>query len=390
MAINASLLNSYNGYLNSHDKIDRAEALALITIASNLNAQSRNSSCGSSSYAGDKNLQALINENRSFFDSESLDVLNQWLRTHRMPSANPTSPTRPNDPNATNAYGKVILDWTAKQLTWNCPWWPMHQVVPGGDPINNLYAVDGPLDKYDRAFSRDGASRAYELKTHVSDIQWWGHCNNAAMVASTLKEPTKNVEKNGVIFTPHDIKGLLCKVIGSLVISEDMKGNRYDGPSDDPYDPNPHFFLDDILKNWAKTGEPAIIMDVDNTEQVWNFPFDKIKVYESDKAPEGVSAQPIVAGGKIKYYRFECTSTGFPERNQTYRAWIQYGSDGKALGRQWLAREDGDKNVNPDFAWRCKARGNLMDGANWKTLDGQQDNPYVLAEDVWQLYKDSI
>lgn len=212
------------------------------------------------------------------------------------------------------------------------------------------------------------------------------------MVESALREPVKDVEKNGVIFTPHDIKGLLCKVISSLVISEDMKGNRYNGAGDNPYDPDPAVFMDDILKNWAKTGEPPIILDVDNEEQVWNFAFDKIKAYESDKAPVGLSAHPTVPNaGKVKYYRWECTSTGHPERNQVYRGWIQRSADGKALDRQWFPKENpADKNCNPDFAWRCKPRGDLMNPGTWKTLDDQQDNPFISAADVWGLYQASL
>lgn len=400
MAVNSSLLSSYNGYLSSHDKIDRTEALELIKIAGNLNAQSRGGCCGSSSSAGDKELRSLLNENK--FDDESSKLASYWLKHHRLPSdsdrsssrpdrANRTDRTEPTDPNAPVNHGKVILDWTANKPTWTCPWWPMAPVIPGGDPINNLYAPGGCLDKYDQAFGKNGASRNHELSTHLSAVAWHGHCNNAAMVASTLREPMKDVEKNGVIFTPHDIKGLLCKVISSLVISEDMKGNRYNDARDNPYDPDPFVFLDDILKNWAKPGEPAIILDVDNTEQVWNFAFDKIKAYESEKVPAGLSAPMVPNGGKIKYYRFECTSTGNPERNQVYRGWIQYGNDGKALGRQWFAKEDpADKNCNPDFAWRCKPRGDLMNPGTWKTLDGEQDNPFISAQDVWGLYQASI
>lgn len=400
MQIHSSLMRSYNGYLSTHSKVDKEEALALIDLAKEINKDGGSGCCGFGKPEGDKSLKGLI-EDRKFrdkFDSESLMVIKYYLSNHRLPSTVTPAPSRPDRPNPTSpttpavpgsSLEKVIIDWTASKKTWNCPWFPQLPTQAGGDSINNLFGPDGACDRYDQATGRK--SRDFELANHTSNVDWHGHCNHAAQVSALLREPVKDVVFNGVTFTPHHIKGLLVMVIQSLCTSDEMVGERYDGPNQDPYEPNPVVFLEEVLKPWCKPGGLPIILDVDNTEQVWNFPYDSVKVIESDKPPADVVALPPLGGGKIKYYTAEMKGTGYEDREKKYRFWIQYDNAGKPLARNWMQMEDpSDTKINPDFCWKAKPNGDLNNPATWTTNVESQDNPEVRAEDVFKIYMASI
>lgn len=412
--IHASLANAYNSYTSRNDRspgvVDAGEAVQLIKIAQDLNKQSTGSCSSKGSDKGDQSLKDLVKAHGDKFDSEALKTTEYYLKNHRLPSGattNPSAPNRPDrptpstppvaptSPDAPNAvHGKVILEWKSEKPTWHCHWWPMKATQPGGDAINNLYAPNGPLAKYDAAFGAQ--SRAHEsannAKAHnsSSEFDWWGHCNNASQAACLLKEPVRDVTMNGVTFTAHDISGLLCKVMPSLSKGEDFRGNRYNGPTDDPNDPNPYVFLNDVCMEWGgKDGKPIpFILDIDRTGMVWNYPYDQGRIYESDKAPAGVNIPGLPSGGKVKFYRAELKGTGFKEQERNYQFWIQYGADGKPMAQAWIAGED--PKINPDFAWRPHPAGNLDDPRFWVTNPGAQNNPFVKAEDVYKLYKASI
>lgn len=402
MSVHASHVNAYSKFTAEHDRspriVDVDEAKELIKIAGEIN--SKGSGCCSyvPSNKGDRSLAELVQQRGDHFEPASLSLINYWLANHRLPSGSnsaspsasrPVGSTTPANPPVAE-HGKVILDWKSGKQTWHCHWFPMKASVAGGDPINNLYAPGGALEKYDAAFKKD--ARNYELASNAkahnsSGFDWWGHCNNASQASALLREPVKDVVMNGVTFTAHDISGLLCKVVPSLCNDTDFKGNRYNGPSDNPNDPNPADFLESVLKAWCKPGESLpFILDIDRTDQVWNYPFDQARVYESDKAPMGFT--PVSSGGKTKYYRAELKGTGYKEQERNYQFWIQYDSTGKPAGQGWIAGLD--PKISPDFAWRSHPVGDLNNAAAWVTNPGAQNNPKVNAEDVYRLYKASI
>lgn len=420
MPIHAVLANAFSKYTSRTDRtpgvVDAGESDDLIDKAMEINSQSRGC-CGTSSKKGDKGLKELIQTHPDKFKAEGLANIQYYLKHHQLRagsnghgSSNPSIPSNPSRPNrpepstpvapttpsdTTSPYGKVILEWKCEKSTWHAHWWPMKASQPGGDPINNLYAPGGPLEKYDAAFKRNSKSveLAKNAKPHNSDAKynWWGHCNNASQIACLLQEPIKDVEYNGVLFTAHDIGGLLCKVVPSLSKGEDFRGNRYNGPTDDPNDPNPVAFLNDVLKAWGgkKEGKPVpFILDIDRTEMVWNYPFDQGKVFESEKAPAGIDTRMIPTDGKIKYYRSELKGTGFKQQERNYQFWIKYDGAGKPADSGWIAGED--EKINPDFAWRPHPVGDLNDSRYWVTNESAQNNSEVRAEDVYKLYKASI
>lgn len=310
--------------------------------------------------------------------------------------------------------GTTIVDEHCAKQTWHCHWFPMRATRPynpntrpgqpgydelktGGDTQNNLYAKGGALDKYDQAFIQSGpeSARTHEILAsgHYvpagdTDKGWWGHCNNASEVACLLEAPKHNVEINGVTFTPHDIAGLLCRISESLSAQTDFCGQRYNGPMDDANDPNPAQFLA-TMKQWSKEGLP-FVLDITRTEQVWNYPYDSVRITEYNGVPviDGIKAdsREVPAGGTVKYYRFELSGTDFPAQARDYMGFIHTSDTGEVTARwvQWRGARDAE--INCDFAWRPHRK--FAEGEAWRgTASG---NPNIDAEKVQILYEASL
>jgi hypothetical protein len=143
-------------------------------------------------------------------------------------------------------------------------------------------------------------------------------------------------------------------------------------------------FLEFLTALKDKGRELGFVLDIDRLVQVWNYPFDTARVYESTKAPAGFNRAILPRGGHVKFQRMELSGTGFPEQARHYQSWIQRDSDGKVMNRGWINGED--TRVSPDFAWLPSPVGDLRSPANWRTQPGKQSNPHVLAENVAQVY----
>jgi hypothetical protein len=153
-----------------------------------------------------------------------------------------------------------------------------------GGTVNALY-------KYDQAFHRSRPLAAEFERMDVSDHRrgrpagrdeppriglfgrlregrgrgvpgWYGHCNGWTAAAIRHAEPEKSVVRNGVMFTPADIKGLLAEIY-MYTDSEFLGG----------VDPaiNPAI-LHLTLGNWLGRGSHPVGMETAVGEVVINFP----------------------------------------------------------------------------------------------------------------------
>ncbi len=303
----------------------------------------------------------------------------------------PSTPTTPSTPvgggnvGTVGPHGTMILDFTATKPTWSCHWFPMQETRPGGDATNNLYAVNGPLDKLDAVTG--GSARQYEYTHNRKAVDagkeygWWGHCNNASESACILQEPKHSVvmtarDGSQVKFTRNDIQGLLVKCSSSLVTKVDFKGERFNVASrDNPNDPLPAYFMQ-VMKEWASDGLP-FVLDIDRGEQVWNFPYDSVKMYESDEGPAGSDAP-----SGSKFYHIEMQGSGYPEKARVYECWVAPdGSSG------WIKTPN--THNNPDFMWRPHPVGDITDKSVWQ-LRGRPSNPEIDMQMVYEIYMKSL
>jgi hypothetical protein len=334
---------------------------------------------------GMRHLSRLFSQSWSSFPVSSRNLIENYLRSGRVPEADATTRIE---------QDRVTLDFQASKQTWACHWFPMQETTPGGDPINNLYAMNGPLHKLDKVTGLN--AQDYEFKTYRKDANagqqfgWWGHCNNAAEAACLLQAPKNEVvmmSKTGepVVFSPMDIQGLLVKVTPSLIERVDFRGLRFNDPArDDPSDPKPEVFMS-VMKEWAKDGMP-FVLDIERKAEVWNFPYDQVKITESTKQPEGFDVQ-MPKDGSVKYYQIEMSGTGFPNKNRVYQCFVQRNHQGQVISSSWIKTPN--SNNNPDFMWRPHPIGDLMDRNTW-SIKGPINNPAVDPKVVYDIYIKSL
>lgn len=313
------------------------------------------------------------------------------------PIASPTSPiSMPGGAVGTiGPNGKIILDFQAQHKTCAWHWFPLQETTPGGDPINNLYAKDGCLDKLDKVTG--GTARQYEYdhnrkaKDAGKQFAWWGHCNNAAEAACILPEPKKSVvmkAKDGseVKFSKNDIQGLLVLMSSSLVSRVDFRGERFNNPTrDDPNDPKPELFLK-VMQEWSADGLP-FVLDIDRLEMVWNYPYDQVRIAESDKAPEGFNASSLPRDGSVKYYHIDMSGTGFDAKRRVYECFVQKGANGQVTTSGWIKTPN--THNNPDFMWRPHPIADIMNKDNW-VLRGKPSNPMIDPKVIYDIYMKSL
>jgi hypothetical protein len=91
---------------------------------------------------------------------------------------------------------------------------------------------------------------------------WYGHCNGWTAAAIRHAEPQKSVVRNGVVFTPADIKGLLAELY--MYCDSEFLGGV--DPSINPG------VLHLTLANWIGRGEHPLGMETAVGEVVINFP----------------------------------------------------------------------------------------------------------------------
>jgi len=378
--LDSRLVDSFARFTSESDStpgvVDAAEAMKLIGFARTINRENRlvGALLGP---VGTESVERLVRHTGESFDTEATRLVSNFV--------------------GGQTAAREVSSWKSEKPTWHCHWFPMKESKPnGGDPINNLYAPGGILEKYDQVFGRD--SRDYELNNNFraydsdsSDADWAGHCNNASEVACILEQPKHSVTYKGVTFSPKEIEGLLVKVSASLRADRvDFEGRRYNGMFDDAKDPKPHVFLERVLEGWGSEADNPIpfVLDIDRKEQVWNYPYDQGKVWELSQAPSDFDSSDLPSGGRVSFYAAELKGTGFEEQARLYQFWIQYDDSGDVLKSGWI--EGRDAKVNPDFAWRPRPVGDLSEKSNWVTNTRRQSNPEVKAEEVFEIYARSL
>ncbi len=91
---------------------------------------------------------------------------------------------------------------------------------------------------------------------------WHGHCNGWTAAAIRHAEPQTSVKRNGVVFTPADIKGLLAEIYM-------YRDNEFLGGEDDAMNPG---LLHVVLANWLGRGDHPVGIETAIGKEKWNYP----------------------------------------------------------------------------------------------------------------------
>lgn len=221
---------------------------------------------------------------------------------------------------------------------WSGYWWPML------DNGYNLYANNGPLQKYDQYASTIGATtnaQSWERTNHYTNAaanSWWGHCHAWASAAILAPEPTA-VTRNGVSFNVNDVKGLTTALYYEPTFNW-LSGNRVDDVNDSSsaaYADIAPAWMDYLLRYYVRYYKYPFIMDVNANSQVWNYP---VFAYNRSSTVTGNTESVRTT---VWYSSPDWNATGTRYFSKTYTYTLQAGTLGSWTGAS--------VDEHPDFAW---------------------------------------
>lgn len=323
---------------------------------------------------------------------------------------------------------EIPLEGSAATIPYSGYWYPEQNggTNNGKDPRGDAKSADAsPLVKYDAAFYADDVRRAsiWEDENHTisreslqqnPDLRnltaWFGHCNGFSAAASRHKEPEKDVVRNGITFTPKDIKALLAEtyMTGNYRF---LGGDRCENfnSSGDPDERQNLQFMDkceDInpgtlhiaLGNWIGIKKHAIVSDISQDKAIWNYPVYKYKFKLGE----------ITEAKALEYMKSKNTSYKFnqlKEKLYLVNAYMYYsnasdtgeivgGNEEKELVLNYILEVDGEDRIvggewaevnrktHPDFIW---VPLEPLQGTGHRS----GANPYLKIENVMSIWAES-
>jgi hypothetical protein len=253
------------------------------------------------------------------------------------------------------------------------------------------------MAKYDNAFHR-GQSRAYAaeredlhfhttVRTEGQEIvrrglfgrvisvgrpsvvpHWYGHCNGWTAAAMRHAEPQKSVTRNGVVFTPADIKGLLAEMY--------MYSRTQSLGGDDKDSMNPAM-LHLSLANWIGRQSHPVAMESALGEPVINFPVYAYKTTLTKLSPNRYDARTLIT------FTLHLPRESDKTVKSNRQLYFHYLLDLDAKGNIVAGHYQGDSG-RIDMLW---APLQIVQGGEEGNRGG---NPHLDVKEVLSIWRDSV
>ncbi|MCA9120702.1 MAG: hypothetical protein H6822_35825 [Planctomycetaceae bacterium] len=209
--------------------------------------------------------------------------------------------------------------------------------------------------------------RVFSTSTRMATPHWHGHCNGWTSAAIRHAEPVNSVVRNGVTFTPADIKGLLAE----LYIYNEM--NVLAGS--ETYLDAATFHA--IITNWVGRGEHSIGMEADPGKEKWNYP-----IYAFASSNGRISDRQVEVKMNVAYAK---DSRGEFQQSPRYSSQKYF--------HYYLNLDEDGKIVGGNF-YRDSSRIDML----WIPLSPKESgqpghergNPYIKASEILSIWRDSV
>jgi hypothetical protein len=313
--------------------------------------------------------------------------------------------------NRTSQYGAIREDERKYQVESFEHWWgqplkfalvdlPAEGKVPefrvpyaghdypdrGGGTINAMY-------KYDRAFNRSDLAADWErrdVSVHRNGRSdepefrrglfgrmirargprvptWYGHCNGWTAATIRHAEPQKSVVRNGVTFTPADIKGLLAEIYM-------YSPTEHLGGLDDAINPG---MLHVTLGNWLGLGSHPVGMEAAMGEVVINYPLYAYKATVNKLSDRQHEVKNVIT------YRMNIGREADKGPNQSRTMYFHYVLDTNADGQITGGRYLGD-SARVDMLWTP------LKPVQGGEKGNERGNPHVNVKEVLAIWRESV
>jgi len=265
---------------------------------------------------------------------------------------------------------------------WTGWWWPMSS----RGTAYRRWGQKSPMGKYDLATGSSAEQWEIRDSKVYAHVPWAGHCNGLAAAGIMLEEPKHSVTYRQVLFHVRDIKALLVEMWqGSGWIIGDKCGestlDRHGRIREaECRDLNPGTFHLAIT-NWLGLFGKSVIVDMDNSEAVWNYAVASYKVLKSRWMTPAEAASTMHADDTPYIYNQNAVDIVFVHTEistinagvRRYEYLLELDADGKVLGGEWYGAS---KKDHPDFIWRPQ--------------DSKSYNPHLNPDTIMEIYLKSL
>jgi hypothetical protein len=196
---------------------------------------------------------------------------------------------------------------------------------------------------------------------------WYGHCNGWTAATIRHAEPQTSVMRNGVQFTPADIKGLLAEIY--IYNEHIVLGGQQ-------YRMNPGTFHA-IIANWLGRGGHAVAMEADPGREKWNYPIYRFATSSAQRGRNQVDVRMTIV--YAKYSDREHHKSPRIEGKKHFHYALNLDDTGAIVGGYWYR---GSSSI--DMLWiplQPKASGRP---------GNERGNPHVSVDEVLAIWRDSV
>ncbi len=243
--------------------------------------------------------------------------------------------------------------------------------------------------KYDQAFNgRSGRAAAFErwdttafkkqtvtrgglfgfrTVTRMVTPHWHGHCNGWTAAAIRHAEPKQNVVRNGVVFTPADIKALLAEIY----IYNDTQMLDGDGTQINAG------MLHSLITNWLGRGKHPIGMEADPGTEKWNYPIYAFSTSHAKRGPNLVEVKMNAAYANSSNGEYQQSPRD--KRIKYFHYALELNDDGQIVGGYYYR-----DSQQIDMLWIPISPKQGGKAGN------ERGNPHVDVNEVLAIWRDSV
>ncbi|MBC8354457.1 MAG: hypothetical protein H8E66_20885 [Planctomycetes bacterium] len=319
---------------------------------------------------------------------------------------------------------EVFLRWWESELVWTFDDLPAEGQVPdyrvpysGHDYPDRAGGTINVLKKYDRAFHRGervrfeqppepptnggrrrifalrpetrfgGLASAFEYKDTTSFTEptsgrrglfgirrvtnetphWHGHCNGWTAAAIRHAEPQINVTRNGVVFTPADIKGLLAEIYM-------YRDNEFLGGEDDAMNPG---LLHVVLANWLGRGDQPVGIETAVGKEKWNYPLYAFKTSSNKVSDREIEVRMNAAYSQST--RREVDRSQHLKKTIHFHYNLHLDEEGAVVGGGYF-----NDSARLDMLWTP------LHPVQGGTEGNDRGNPHIDVKEVLAIWRESV
>ena len=217
------------------------------------------------------------------------------------------------------------------------------------------------------AFQEPQRGGLFGFRTVMRTPGWHGPCNGWAAAAIRHAEPQTSVRRNGVVFSPADIKAMLAEI---YIYNDTL---NLEGPQ---YTINPGTFHA-VIANWVGRGAHPIGMEADPGKEKWNYPVYGYATSSTRLRDGSVDVRMNLAYAKDSRGEYQRSPRIRYTKYFSYN--LDLNQDGEIVGGQFYRNSS-----MIDLLWLP------LRPKQGKKPGNERGNPHIDVDEVLSIWRDSV